>query len=455
MSYRAIILIVAAVLLSGMSAWGFVSGLYAVGVSLSLCCILALVALFREIRRNVRKLGLMVDALANNDSTVRFSGRGGDLSYRLLNESINRINDIVSQEKSRARESEKFFEAVLMKVPVGVIVVSDSGNIADCNEKALSLLGLPYLSHVSQLQQVDEHLYSVVTGSVSGSESFSLTYCNQNGEVHLSGSISSAKTIRGVFRIVTLDDIGEELENKEQESWQRLIRVLTHEIMNTVTPISSLSETLSMMVDGTSDETLAGVKDRLSEGLAVITDSSKGLISFVNSYRSMTKIPKPEMRVVSVRQLLHDVYILMKDDMDRAGIRFSSSCDKEDLMVYADGSLISQILVNLFKNAVSAIFETLADGSTVSHVRPGIVPCISVRAYSESGSDDVVIEVADNGKMISRDEQEHIFVPFFTTKATGSGIGLSVSRQIMRQHNGQLKLKHSTEEETVFSLIFH
>ncbi|HIT49298.1 MAG TPA: PAS domain-containing protein [Candidatus Coprenecus stercoripullorum] len=430
MSYRAIILIVAAVLLSGMSAWGFVSGLYAVGASLSLCCILALVALFREIRRNVRKLGLMVDALANNDSTVHFSGRGGDLSYRLLNESINRINDIVSQEKSRARESEKFFEAVLMKVPVGVIVVSDSGNIADCNEKALSLLGLPYLSHVSQLQQVDEHLYSVVTGSVSGSEGFSLTYCNQNGEVHLSGSISSAKTIRGVFRIVTLDDIGEELENKEQESWQRLIRVLTHEIMNTVTPISSLSETLSMMVDGSSDETLAGVKDRLSEGLAVITDSSKGLISFVNSYRSMTKIPKPEMRVVSVRQLLHDVYILMKDDMDRAGIRFSSSCDKEDLMVYADGS-------------------------TVSHVRPGIVPCISVRAYSESGSDDVVIEVADNGKMISRDEQEHIFVPFFTTKATGSGIGLSVSRQIMRQHNGQLKLKHSTEEETVFSLIFH
>lgn len=217
----------------------------------------------------------------------------------------------------------------------------------------------------------------------------------------------------------------------EQDSWTKLIRVLTHEIMNTVSPIASLSDALAESVDEEGHSELD-----VKAGLETISDSSKNLIKFVQTYRQLSGVAKPVRKAIEVRELMDKIISLNREFMASSGVKCRYVEEGQDLMIYADEGQISQILINLVKNAVQA---------GASHVD------ISGRMGTE---DEVIIRVANDGNPIPVASQEQIFVPFFTTKKEGSGIGLSISRQIMRNHNGSIELVRSDADKTVFELIF-
>ena len=234
-------------------------------------------------------------------------------------------------------------------------------------------------------------------------------------------------------RIIAVNDIDRELDDKELESWIRLTRVLTHEIMNAVTPVMSLSDTLLRLHGNRDDDTY--------RGLEAIHATSKSLISFVESYRSFTRIPAPEMELLDVRKFLERIVMLVSRQIEEQHIRVDIRVEPEDLILYADGNQITQVILNLLKNAAGAI-----------GTREGGVIALSAFCNDE---EHVIVDVANNGEPISEEVSQHIFVPFFTTKEHGSGIGLSVSRQIMRMHNGSIMLKHSLAGKTTFMLLFN
>src|SRR5574344_2684038 len=411
--------------------------------------IISSILLLREYRVNSRKLTYMLKALENNDSSFRFTDKGGDIYNALFINSLNEINEIRTAEKLSASEKEKYYGLILENVITGVVSIDEKGYVIHCNTRALNLLGVSVLTHISQLKRIDEDLYNAFLCEEDDKGKI-VSLFNEKGKVNLSLR-SSNIVLRGKkIRLLVINDIGEELETNEIEAWTRLIRVLTHEIMNTVTPISSLSETLSMMLKNVpegDEKNIFRLLPEIKNGLEVINFSSKGLISFVDSYRNLTRIPNPVCKPIIIKDFFNKILILIKDDIGKAHISPTIELSSEDIMIYADENLISQVILNLIKNAISALEERMK-------MEADMVPLLKLRASIDNITEDVILEVVNNGSPISKENQEHIFIPFFTTKSNGNGIGLAISRQIMRKHNGSLKLKSSNEKETSFVLIF-
>ncbi len=423
-----------------------VYGKYYIAAVALVLVVIFLIVLIREYRSNTSKLSYMLNALENNDSSYRFRDKGGDAYNTLFINTLNRINDMLASEKMHVREQEKYFELMLQNVITGIITMNDKGEIIHCNEKALHFLGLIVFTHIAQIKKIDESLYEAFLEEESD-EGKIVSLFNESGKLQLSLKFSHINLRDQHLKIVAINDIGRELEEKEMESWTRLIRVLTHEIMNNVTPISSMSDTMLMMINEAekSGKNRDKIKiDEISHGLNVISQTSKGLISFVESYRRLSRLPEPNRKPIYVKDLIHRVLTLSKDDMERCNINPLVEYSDNEIMIYADENLVSQVIVNIINNGLASMSEGMGD-------KKG---WLSLKTYIDKPSEDVIIEISNNGLPISVEDQEHIFVPFFTTKTTGTGIGLSISRQIMRQHNGVLKLKVSNENETTFSLIF-
>ena len=396
-----------------------IHNLWFYGILTAAVACLLLGGVFRLYRSNTRKITFMFNAIENNDYAFQFTRYGSSLSDDLFNRSLNRIKELLVKAKNEAIEREKYYELILERIITGIVVVNERGSVMQTNSEALRLLGLSVFTHLSQLDRVEEGL----------TEKF---LHHERGEVNLALQASEV-TIRGTrLRIIAVNDIDRELDDKELESWIRLTRVLTHEIMNAVTPVMSLSDTLLRLHGNRDDDTY--------RGLEAIHATSKSLISFVESYRSFTRIPAPEMELLDVRKFLERIVMLVSRQIEEQHIRVDIRVEPEDLILYADGNQITQVILNLLKNAAGAI-----------GTREGGVIALSAFCNDE---EHVIVDVANNGEPISEEVSQHIFVPFFTTKEHGSGIGLSVSRQIMRLHRGSLKLQHSTPRETRFRLVF-
>ena len=385
----------------------------------------------RLYRRHTRKVLFMLDAIENSDTSVHFSETDETEDNRLVNRSLNRVARILHNVKSETAQREKYYELILDCVNTGIIVLNDNGAVYQKNNEALRLLGLEVFTHVRQLSRVDAHLTDTLTACRPG-DKFQAAFGNERGTVNLSVRVSDITVRQEHLRILALNDINSELDEKEIDSWIRLTRVLTHEIMNAVTPVMSLSDTLLRLHGNRDDDTY--------RGLEAIHATSKSLISFVESYRSFTRIPAPEMELLDVRKFLERIVMLVSRQIEEQHIRVDIRVEPEDLILYADGNQITQVILNLLKNAAGAI-----------GTREGGVIALSAFCNDE---EHVIVDVANNGEPISEEVSQHIFVPFFTTKEHGSGIGLSVSRQIMRLHRGSLKLQHSTPRETRFRLVF-
>ena len=352
--------------------------------------------LYRRYRRTIGKVTFLFNAIDNLDFSFRFPEEGRD---RVVNESLNRIRRILEQARTDLMERERFYEQIINAVSTGIMVVDERGSVLQHNEAALRLLGTEIITFESQ---VKERLSS---DNFSTRETSALLH-NQK------------------VRIIAFSDIRSELSSHELESWTKLIRVLTHEIMNTVAPITSLSETLSHKAGG----------NEVRKGLSVIHSTGKQLLDFVESYRRMTLIPRPQPRLFYVKPFLERL-MTISSEYSRQTVA-SLTLSDADLLLYADESLIAHVVTNLLKNAIEA-------GAT----------SITLSAYTMP-DDSICIDIGNNGKPIPVDETGQIFVPFFTTKSTGYGIGLSISRQIMKQSGGSIELVASDTATTLFRLRF-
>lgn len=373
-------------------------------------------------RKIIGKIDFMSDALDSGESAFRYSE--DHWSDRRLNKSLNRLRSIFEAEKSDIRERERYFGIMLDHVQSGVIVI-DGDKIDYSNVIARGFLGMSDISSLRQIERISPELANAFRSASETESKASLV--SERGMVQFSISACTARLHGKDVSIVTFNDITREMENNESESWTRLIRVLTHEIMNTVTPIASLSSALSQNLDAYDTEDVRSA-------LGTISSSSEGLISFVQSYRSLTHIAAPVRKAFYLRDLVNDSVTIAQANWPSARVSYHEL--SEDIILYADYGQISQVMNNLIKNAVQAGASDI-----------DITASIDKRERT-------VINVANNGEPISETGREQIFVPFYTTKGvSGTGVGLSLCRQIIRLNGGTINLTSSTPEATVFTIV--
>lgn len=376
------------------------------------------IRLYRHYRRNIKKVIFLFDAIDNVDFSFNFPMQGVSKNDRILHQSLNRIKAFLQHTREEQMEREKYYEKILNMVDAGIMVVDSHDNVLQHNQAALRLLDTDVLTHLNQVREKlkDEHLSK-----------------------HETATMIKDKPVR----IIAISDVSHELSNQEIDSWIKLIRVLTHEIMNTITPVTSLSETLLKEL-GEKEE------NDLRIGLETIHKTGTELLSFVNNYRRFTHVPQPQPSLLYVEPFLQRMALLCNHEV-------SIEVAPKDLIVYADESLIAHVVTNLLKNATEAIkehsenFSTGTDKSKETDTSKDCTfaqnPYIQIKAYANE-QEAIVIDVTNNAGIIPDDIAAHIFIPFFTTKKEGSGIGLSLSRQIMRVSGGTLSLHQNKEENT-------
>ena len=387
--------------------------------------------LYRHYRRNIKKVTFLFDAIDNGDFSFNFPTEKGFKEDKILHKSLNRIKLFLQHTREEQMDREKYYEQILNAVDTGILVVDDHDNILQHNQAALRLLDTDVLTHINQVKGKlkDEHLAK-----------------------HETQAMLKDKHVR----IIALSDVSHELSNQEVDSWIKLIRVLTHEIMNTITPVTSLSETLLTRVTEDKD---------LKQGLETIHKTGTELLAFVNNYRRFTHVPQPQPALFYVEPFLERMALLCNHEVE-------IEVSPKDLLVYADESLLSHVVTNLLKNAVEA-FNGQEKLSAERNKQDGNVQgrnkqeCrsadlqsaaskkafIRLQAYANA-QESIIIDVSNNAGLIPEDVASHIFIPFFTTKPEGSGIGLSLSRQIMRVSGGSLSLHQDKAQGiTTFRII--
>lgn len=400
--------------------------LWVVGV---ISCV-ASVLVFRKMQQQLReKSWLMLEAIRNRDYSFRLPVAGFSGGERVLQDTLNRFGGLMSEQKQLMEQRERFYEQILSSVTSGIIVLDEDMKVVQTNPAAARLLGLPVLSTLQQLDRYGTEVAHVFR-TLGAGERCNIQFSTSKGEVQLLVRASVMQLGDRTVRILALNDIRNELDAKELDSWIKLTRVLTHEIMNSIAPISSLSETFLKRSDV--------IGTPLYDGIRAIHETSTGLISFVDSYRKFSSLQKPSPEPFYLLDLLHQVEGLT---LVPENIALTLQIEPAELMLYADPNLIRQVLINLIKNAVQAI--------------GGHKGRIHVRAYS-SADEHVFVYVSNDGPAIPEAEAEQIFVPFFTTRSDGSGIGLSLSRQIMKLSGGTISLLRSGTNgwNTTFVLEF-
>ena len=373
--------------------------------------------LYRHYRRNIKKVTFLFDAIDNGDFSFSFPTEKRFKEDKILHQSLNRIKLFLQHTREEQMDREKYYEQILNAVDTGILVVDGHDNILQHNQAALRLLNTDVLTHMNQVKGKlkDEHLAK-----------------------HETQAMLKDKHVR----IIALSDVSHELSNQEVDSWIKLIRVLTHEIMNTITPVTSLSETLLTRVTEDKD---------LKQGLETIHKTGTELLAFVNNYRRFTHVPQPQPALFYVEPFLERMALLCNHEVE-------IEVSPKDLLVYADESLLSHVVTNLLKNAVEAFREKEREDkqecrSTDLQSAASKKAFIRLKAYANV-QESIIIDVSNNAGLIPEDVASHIFIPFFTTKPEGSGIGLSLSRQIMRVSGGSLSLhQDKVQGITTFRII--
>lgn len=400
-------------------------------IVLLLVAVVGYIRLYRHYRRNIKKVTFLFDAIDNGDFSFNFPTEKRFKEDKILHQSLNRIKLFLQHTREEQMEREKYYEQILNAVDTGILVVDSHDNILQHNQAALQLLDTDVLTHMNQVKGKlkDEHLAK-----------------------HETQAMLKDKHVR----IIALSDVSHELSNQEVDSWIKLIRVLTHEIMNTITPVTSLSETLLTRV--TEDK-------YLKQGLETIHKTGTELLAFVNNYRRFTHVPQPQPALFYVEPFLERMALLCNHEVE-------ISVSPKDLLVYADESLLSHVVTNLLKNAVEAFKEkgklsaerNKQDGNEQGRNKQECRSAdlqsaaskkafIRLQAYANV-QESIIIDVSNNAGLIPEDVASHIFIPFFTTKPEGSGIGLSLSRQIMRVSGGNLSLHQDKAQGiTTFRII--
>lgn len=416
-------------LLTGLTVWNACRHHYVLAVFCALALVASIVWLYKLYHRDAERVRFLLDAVESKDFNFHFASETEWGRDKVVTEALNKITRILADIRQETIEKERYYERILSNVNTGVIAFDDKGFVYQTNPEALKLLGLSVFTHVKQLDRISPNLSDLLLTSQQD-EKRQVTLNNERGTVQLSMRISRIDVQNRKLKVVAINDIRNELDDKEIDSWVALTRVLTHEIMNAITPITSLSDSMLKMLPPEGDD--------LRNGLETICTTSRGLMNFVDSYRRFTHIPTPEPSLFYARPFAERCLQLARNLQNSDTVSFKLVVEPDDILVYADENLISQVMNNLLKNAVQAIGSE-GEGRVEVFVHL-------------NENEEVVMEVSNTGAPISAELEEHIFIPFFTTKENGSGIGLSISRQIMRMSGGTLTLR--THPQTTFVLTF-
>ncbi len=401
--------------------------------------------LIKYVQRTNLYLTRFLDSIKHSDFTTSFSLKELGPSFSELARSFTEVMNAFQASRSEKEEHYRYLQTVVQHIGAALMAFDKSGRIELINNAAKKLLRISQAKNIYSIPLLDEKLINKILLMKTGEKLLAkVTDDNETMELAVSSTIFKLHGVE-IF-LISLHDIRSELEEKEMEAWQNLIRVLTHEIMNSITPIASLASTVNVLLangnesDEKKHELKADTIQDISDAVYTIEKRSQGLLRFVESYRQLTRIPAPKYQLFEISSLFNRIQQLMKSDLTEGNIDFSIKITPENLELTADPELVEQVLINLVKNAIDALQETER-------------PQVTLKAKLDARS-RIVIYMSDNGPGILKENKEQIFIPFFTTKKTGSGIGLSLSRQIMRAHRGSITLNTNKGKKTEFVLKF-
>jgi len=412
---------------------------------LSLLLIVEVISLIRYTEQTNQKLRRFFESIRHADFTSTFTENELGKSFEGLNNEFNQVIEAFNKNKTEKEEHFNYLLTVIQHVSIGIIVYKTSGDVDVYNNSVKRLLQVKHLRKIEHLKSVSTELPEVLLNMKAGDKNLVKLFI-EDEMLQISISATAFRMRGEEYMLASFQDIHPELEQKEIESWQKLIRVLTHEIMNSITPISSLASTVNGMLDEyaksnpkLTNEEAEGLES-IMHAVSTIESRSKGLLSFVELYRNLTRIPKPNFRHFTISTLFERALELMNPKFEALGIDYKLRIYPQDLKILADPDLVDQVLINLLLNAIDAVKEV---------DKPRITIVASVNLNNRT-----MIEIADNGKGIPQDILDKIFMPFFTSKKTGSGIGLSLSRQIMQMHKGSISVRSRKGEGATFTMVF-
>lgn len=437
-----LILIITASIASG---WLLASGYQ---LSLVVLCLLVEMAavgnLIHYLNATNRKISYFLESVQNDDSALSFPAEQSNSPVSELYKGLKKVNQQIQQLKIESRQQEQYFQTLLEHVGTGIVTFNQKGFVFHANTAAKKMLGVEVLTHINQLEKVSVSLLQSVK-NIQPFERRLVPVTSERGAIQLALKATSFKTKDNELTLLSIQDIRSELDEKELDSWMKLIRVLMHEIMNSIAPVTSLSESLCkyyMIGDRPalpSEVSQATIQATL-RGLNVIREQGNGLMLFVESYRKLTRLPVPDKKMIRFDDLGNRIKVLYSSLENSERVKLSVSAQPAEMELFADENQISHVLINLVKNALEA-----NEHNPRGHIRLWA-------GYNAHQRPE--IRISDNGPGIPSEILEQIFVPFFTTRENGSGIGLSLSRQIMRLHGGSLQVRSTPGKETVFSMMF-
>ena len=401
---------------------------------IGLIIIFQIYLIFKYLDKTNRDLASFLESIRFSEFTRSFKIEGMGSSFDELNKAFNDVIQDFQKVRSEKEEQYQYFQNLVKNIDVSIITYQRDGTVDMVNSSFKKLFQVNNVKNIHDLKSISPELVNTLIKLEPG-KSCLVKIQEEDDILQLAVSGTEFKIMDKSIFLVTIKNIQSVLEDQETESWQKLIRVLTHEIMNSITPISSITSSLDLMLKEAKNNDVPPDKESIEEAhlaIKTIHNRSNGLLHFVETYRNLTKIPKPNFRIAKVKEILEDIQMLVKEEIKESNVDYSISIMPESLEVYADTELIEQVLINLIKNAIHAL-ESIDS------------PLLQVKAfYNKRGR--VTIQVIDNGQGILKDVLDKIFIPFFTTKPKGSGIGLSLSKQIMRLHGGSITANSEIED---------
>lgn len=399
-----------------------------------------IVYLLYTVNRSSRTMTLFFEAVQNEDTSLKFPENVGNKILNGLHKSLNRINCLIREAKMQNEYRERFYHTLIEHSASGLVAVNERGQFEIISNKAKQFLGVKHTSSLQSLKHQNEELH-VVFKDIKGGESKTVRIHHNNEILLLLIKASEIKYDNKKVKLISLDNIKQELDEKELDSWQKLIRVLTHEIMNSVAPIASMSNTLLGLYKKNGNELkISELKEKSIKhtigGLEVIKERGDGLIDFVKNYRSLTKIPQPDFTTLNVNEWTENLRILLSDLILKNSIEFTVNIERGIKEIVVDKTLFTQLMINLINNSIDALENIVTKKIDV--------------VIERNFAGKIVIKITDNGCGIPKDLLEKIFIPFYTTKDNGSGIGLSLSRQILRAHGGSLAVYSEENKGSTF-----
>lgn len=386
-----------------------------------------------------RRLSLFFDAVKSDDFNVIYSDYSKRGEFAELNNQLDKLTKYFRKLKIENEQHDLYFKAVIEHIGTGILAFTESGRIRFINTAALEMLGVSYLKNLPAFENIKKGLSEDIQSLKPGQQQL-LEIPIGNDLLQLTARLTIYQFGVEQLNLVSLQNIRSELEQQETQTWQKMIRVLTHEIVNSISPITSLADSLSKIVNTPKEDEITNADRKLKKGLGTIKSRGEGLVDFVEKYRKLTILPDPQIQKISVPELFNEVKTLFNEQFQKEQIQFHTSSEPKDLVLHADPDQIQQVLINLVKNAIWAL-------------RSEGVKEIDLFANSDING-QVNITISDNGCGIEPDMQDKIFIPFFTSHEGGSGIGLSLSRQIMMMHGGRISMQSKLAEGTSFYLKF-